>query len=171
MHQFQLPRLMTEVPVKFNDTIAPMMDITLSERLDAEIAYYKGYREDIPTGNAKPEIDISEFLEQLADSKSIEIKDPGKLMKVIGKFLQIDTDLENTPLLEEIKKQTVKAEKTKKEVKFYTITETCDLLRMSRTRLYQLRLDGTISFLQHGRQVRIPKYEVDDYIATNMQRL
>ncbi|MFH1052126.1 MAG: helix-turn-helix domain-containing protein [bacterium] len=155
----------------FERILAPIMERTLPELLEAEIAYYNGYIEEIPTENVNPEIDINELLMQISDSKSIDINDPHQLMKVIGKYLKMDFDLENTPILEKITKQTKNSEKIKKEVKYYTIKEVCELLKIGRSQLYYLRLNGVLSYVQHGRQVRIPKSEVDEYISENTVRL
>ena len=155
----------------FKKIIFPLFESTLPERLDAEIAYYNGFREVKPEGNETTPIDISEILRELSDSKSIEIKQPEKLIKILCKHLKIDFDYDNSPEFADMQKQFLKSLKTMKESKYYTIMEVCEMLKISRTKLYNLRRDGVLSFTQYGKSVRIPKSEIDEYIKENTYKL
>ncbi|NBC05546.1 MAG: helix-turn-helix domain-containing protein [Bacteroidetes bacterium] len=51
---------------------------------------------------------------------------------------------------------------------YYTISETCDLLDVSRRHLQYLRDSGQINYVKNGRKVYFRKQDLDDFFDKNL---
>jgi excisionase family DNA binding protein len=59
---------------------------------------------------------------------------------------------------------------TAEEAAFLTVRELASLLRVSRTKAYQLVAAGEVPSVRVGGQVRIPREDLDRHLAQSMRR-
>ena len=53
--------------------------------------------------------------------------------------------------------------------KFYTVKETMELLRVSRTTIFRLREQGRLEFYQVGRSVKVSQSAIEKYLKAVVQ--
>ncbi|MFC2131094.1 helix-turn-helix domain-containing protein [Bacteroidota bacterium] len=158
---------------KLNYIFMPENIRTFEERIKDELIYYVNLEDEAKIEETTITIDqeklkLTDLITRLADTKSIEITDPKKLINIIYSFFNLipPDDLIQKGILKHKRKNEKKAVDSQDD-EYLTIAEVEKILKVKRTTIYKLRKAGKLPYIDTGRRVLIRKSDLESYINDN----